>query len=165
MAVKTWTGGDDSWHPKSEEFTVEYEGHVVGLREMNGYDDSDFYAVVWDAEAAAPKEVMYATTRGWTYNNSASVDATPEVMEAYNAYQEAARVTYLRYRAEQEASVPSKGKRVTVVKGRKVPVGTTGTVIWHGEGNYGWRVGVKDADGEVHWTAASNVQVEQEVSV
>lgn len=68
-----------------------------------------------------------------------------------------------------------KGSTVTVVRGRKVPIGTTGVVIWVGEGRSygprpryrgGWyeapppaRIGVKDAAGTVHWTAASNVEV------
>ncbi len=52
-----------------------------------------------------------------------------------------------------------KGDTVVVVKGRKVPKGTTGVVIWQGIGQYGTRVGVKDAAGVVHWTASSNVDV------
>jgi len=51
----------------------------------------------------------------------------------------------------------TKGMTVTVVRGKKVPVGTTGEVIWTGIGQYGPRLGVKDAAGTVHWTAASNV--------
>lgn len=53
----------------------------------------------------------------------------------------------------------SKGDVVTVVRGQKVPHGTTGTVIWTGDRGYGERLGIKDADGNVHWTAASNVRV------
>lgn len=52
-----------------------------------------------------------------------------------------------------------KGSRVTVVRGKKVPIGTTGVVIWSGVGKYGPRVGLKDASGEVHWTDAKNVDV------
>ena len=64
-----------------------------------------------------------------------------------------------------------KGDIVEVVRGRKVAQGTTGTVIWLGEGRESmlgtWRcgrtrLGVKDATGTVHWTAASNVLVTQE---
>ena len=57
-----------------------------------------------------------------------------------------------------------KGQTVTVVKGRKVPVGTTGEVFWVGEGKYGWRVGIKDAEGEVHWTAVTNVEAREMAS-
>lgn len=56
---------------------------------------------------------------------------------------------------------------VRVVKGRKVPVGTEGRVVWVGNGNWGLRVGVatseeRDANGrykDVVWTAASNCEV------
>jgi hypothetical protein len=44
-----------------------------------------------------------------------------------------------------------------VVKGRKVPPGTQGICFWVGETQYGKRVGLKDADGVTHWTAAANV--------
>lgn len=54
----------------------------------------------------------------------------------------------------------AKGAFVTVIKGRKVPKGTAGKVIWVGDGRYGARVGLVDIDGDVHWTAASNVRVE-----
>ena len=52
-----------------------------------------------------------------------------------------------------------KGKSVVVVKGRKVPHGVRGVVFWEGESNYGPRIGIKDAAGEAHWIAASNVEV------
>jgi hypothetical protein len=67
------------------------------------------------------------------------------------------------------------GKTVVVARGRKVPKGTTGVVIWEGAGfdphahTRNWRysysppaptrVGVKDAAGTVHWTASKNCDV------
>jgi hypothetical protein len=56
-----------------------------------------------------------------------------------------------------------KGARVEVFKGRKVPIGTCGVVIWIGDGQYGMRCGVKDAAGAVHWTACDNVRVSSEM--
>ena len=61
------------------------------------------------------------------------------------------------------------GKRVRVFKGRKVPKGTEGEVFWigwHCHSPYGdpWgiytttRIGLKDDDGNVFWTALANVQ-------
>lgn len=55
-----------------------YEGCVLKLGEHNWYDDSDFYALVWDESTNSVKKIEYATTRGWTYHNHAKVDATPE---------------------------------------------------------------------------------------
>ena len=52
-----------------------------------------------------------------------------------------------------------KGARVVVVRGRKVPRGTTGRVFWTGVSEWGERVGIKDDAGAVHWTALSNVEV------
>lgn len=50
-----------------------------------------------------------------------------------------------------------KGQTVTVVKGRKVPKGTTGIVFWVGENQWGPQVGFK-ADGETYFTALGNVE-------
>jgi hypothetical protein len=53
-----------------------------------------------------------------------------------------------------------KGDKVKVVRGRKVPIGVEGVVIWSGSDNWGKaRVGIKDAEGKVHFTAESNVEV------
>lgn len=140
-------------------------GLVLELGEHNGYDDSDFFAIVWNEEKQAPEEIQYASTRGWTYPNGAAVDATPEVLEKFKAYQTARMKKAMAEqdrrnaaRALAEKKVPAKGKLVRVVKGRKVPQGTEGVVIWEGAGDWGPRVGVKDAAGKVHFTAASNVE-------
>jgi len=112
-----------------------------------------------------------------TSAGSGTVDASPEDMAAFKrdtefkavkAKVKAARDAAKRDAADAaaEAATPYKGKTVTFVKGRKVPKGTTGEVIWYGAGKkYGYygatpmRVGVKDAAGTVHWSAASNVKV------
>jgi hypothetical protein len=66
--------------------------------------------------------------------------------------------------AQSEARV-AKGKIIKVVRGRKVPQGTTGECIWFGAGKSysyygaGSRVGLKEPNGTVHWTAADNVEV------
>lgn len=52
-----------------------------------------------------------------------------------------------------------KGVEVKVVKGRKVPVGTTGMVFWVGDTKFGERVGINTPGGETVWTASSNVEV------
>jgi hypothetical protein len=66
--------------------------------------------------------------------------------------------------AQGDAKV-AKGKTIAVVKGRKVPIGTTGECFWLGSAggrrgiSFGDRVGLKDASGTVHWLAADNVEV------
>lgn len=52
-----------------------------------------------------------------------------------------------------------RGNVVKVVKGRKTPLGTEGTVFWLGESKFGgYRVGFETPSGETHYTALSNVE-------
>lgn len=105
------------------------------------------------------------------------VDAVNEVGELARGYREAAA----RAAAEKEAATraanvrttasarraPVVGTLVRVVRGRVVPKGTQGRVVWFGEGQYGLRVGIatsqrRDRNGrhlDVAWTAAKNVDV------
>lgn len=53
-----------------------------------------------------------------------------------------------------------KGARVVVVRGRKVPRGTEGVVIWTGRD--AWdndRIGIRDDEGTTHWTAMKNAEL------
>lgn len=64
-----------------------YQGACLWEREKNGYDDSDFFMSVWDEESQQVKEILFASTRGWTYPSYASkVDATPEVRAKADAW-------------------------------------------------------------------------------
>ncbi len=54
-------------------------GTTVYTGERNGYDDSDFYAIFYNAATDRFEESVYASTRGWTYTAGAVVDATPEI--------------------------------------------------------------------------------------
>ena len=98
------------------------------------------------------------------------VDIDPEILRAWQEEQaeaalrqreanEAHREAELEAEAERELKEPKKGDRAVVVKGRKVPKGTVGVIIWEGSNQYGPRIGLKDDDGKVHWTATSNVEV------
>ena len=108
---------------------VRYEGAVLWDGERNYYDDSDFYAVVWDDEKNAPKEVGYATTRGWTYNNGAAVDATPDVLAKFAAWQAKERALSHLLGLRNGAAEAHSGAKVVVAKGRKIAKGKTGTVF------------------------------------
>lgn len=72
-----------------------YETHVglcVAERERNMYDDSDFYMVVLNPETDRFEEVLFASTRGWTYPCMASHrDAPKELMDRYHAELQAKR--------------------------------------------------------------------------
>lgn len=64
-----------------------FVGCCISERERNGYDDSDFYMTVWDEEKQMAYEIQFATTRYWCRPAFGSnVDATPEVVEKYEAF-------------------------------------------------------------------------------
>ena len=117
---------------------VEYEGAVLGEREKNYHDDSDFFALVWDDEKGEVKSVMFDTTRGVT-NGGCTVDATDEVKAKADAWAKNSMRSVIRsdLRAKAEAVDNWKGKRVLVERGRKVKPGTEGVVFWTGE-SPGW---------------------------
>lgn len=58
---------------------------VVTKREENRYQDSDFYAVVPNGRGGF-EEICYASTRGWTYANSARIDAPPSLIKEYKTW-------------------------------------------------------------------------------
>ncbi len=136
-------------------------------RIMSDVWDDVSYALVWDAEAGCPKAICLGVSYDRREGESTivTIDATPEVLAAYEAWkvaekarkdaEEAARWEAIRM---AEAKQPRKGRIIKVVKGRKVPKGTTGVCIWIGQGDWGTRVGLKTEDGTVYWTAASNVE-------
>jgi len=64
--------------------------------------------------------------------------------------------------SSEPAKEPAKGDMVRVVRGRKVPHGTEGVLFWMKEQAYDGktvvRIGVKDSEGEAHWTYLKNVE-------
>jgi len=110
-------------------FDISYVGAVLETYERNGYDDSDFYAIVWDEAEQCTKSIEYASTRGWTYLNSAVVDATDEVKEKAHAHRRAMLRSSLADGIRARFQRPYVGAQVTVARGRKVPRGVTGEVL------------------------------------
>lgn len=156
MAVRTCKGhaaGGYNPHVACDNSVIEFAGLVLGTREENGYDDSDFYALVWDAEQGRPREVCYASTRGWTYHNGAQVDATPEVVAAATEWFRRAWVDVVTAREQARAVAVRPGRRVRSLTTRGKARGVVGVVGWMGEDKYKstryatyYRVGV-DPDG------------------
>lgn len=67
-----------------------HEGFCLRDFERNGYDDSDFCMIVWNAEKHEPETVTFASTRGWSYPCYGSwADATDEVKADYANYLDA----------------------------------------------------------------------------
>lgn len=106
-----------------------YQGATLCTRERNWADDSEWYAVVWDAQEGKLKEVVYASTCGGTERNKAIVDATPDVIKQAGLW--LAKWAFDRWREanEEQAQLVKVGKTVKVVRGRKVPVGLVGQVV------------------------------------
>lgn len=114
---------------------VEYQGAVLTTREENYYDDSDFYAVVWDEETQSVKKVYYDTTRCYQYG-FATVDATPEVEQKARKWLYRWALAVALNEAERKAISPEKGREVVVkldfTKSQK-HFGKVGKVLWKGE--------------------------------
>lgn len=112
--------------------TTSLVGRVLATREENRYHDSYFHALIWDDEKSEPRWIEYGGTHcaGWQHP---PVDATPERRAAYEAYEAEQRSRAAQRQAECDANTPTKGKRVRVVKGRKIAHGTEGQVFWFGE--------------------------------
>lgn len=158
VSVTTWENGES----RTE---VRYKGYVVGERSAyHGDGDSFFYAIYFDVETSEFAE--YCT--GYTPEGLV-VDAPAEIMHAWEMEQAARkaagmakaarmRITRAIYDAEDEAATPRPGKTVKVVRGRKVPVGTVGTVVRTHDGEWGPRV-LLSHDGREEWTSMSNVEV------
>jgi hypothetical protein len=140
--------------------------------EYNGYDDSDFYATVWNRETQRPERVTFATTRGWTYPNHADVDATPEVLAEYEAYcareqakhEAACEAKRAAERAAKEHEAALKVQAVELAKQRRrtARLGKyTGEFAWCAVARNGKsiRVGVKTPDGQMHWGSAAKLEI------
>ena len=118
------------WHNLPREcFDVSFAGAVLDEYERNGYDDSDFYAVVWDEAEQRVKNIEYASTRWWTYANGCTIDATEEVRAKAQAWWRTKAIEAEEARQRALYAVPYVGATVTVARGRKVPMGFTGVVL------------------------------------
>lgn len=165
MAISIATKYDDKG--KVIEREDSYVGCVLDTGELNFYDDSDFYAVVWDEKEQKVKRVEYATTRASTYDNYAEVDATPEIIAKATAKLREIWVTILTHQALELSCKPDIGKRVVAHTEKGKFEGTfEGVIFWkreyksqYGTWSRGWRYGVKCDDGETRFYNEENVKV------
>lgn len=106
-----------------------YESHhglCIEDFERNGYDDSDWYMVVWNPEKRETETILFASTRGWSYPCYGSKpDASPETLEAYAQYVDAKNrlADYRNYVAKVEALCAIRAKAKAVAKAAGVPTG------------------------------------------
>lgn len=116
-------------------YIITHKGHVLKRWERNGYDDSDFNALVFIPEKDEFKTIEYASTRYWTYNNGCSVDATDEVVfYAVKSVMNTGKL-WLAAINERESKTVDVGKKITVHGGRKHR-GKNGIVTWVGPSKF-----------------------------
>jgi hypothetical protein len=108
-----------------------YVGRVLETYEENGYNDSDFYAVVWDDETESIIHKQYATTRFYSNGYGAKIDATPEIVAKATAERKARFLKSAIEKDEETAKTVAKGKMVEINRGRKNR-GIIGEVFWVG---------------------------------
>lgn len=113
----------------------QYIGLVLDKYENNYYEDSDFKAIVYIPEKDRVEHIEYATTRGYTYDNWAEIDASPEVIEKAKTVILRNTASFAHAQYVNESAVPKIGKLVEVVKGRKHK-GKKGIVTWLGENSF-----------------------------
>ena len=141
-----------------------YKGCVLAEYENNGYNDSDFYAIVWDYKENRLKSVMFGTTRaGGSWG--CSVDATPEVVElAKQAKKEQQDLDNAEYNYHFDG-VATKGKMATVANltGKKAVINNRqGKIFWVGPDRFGTKYDIRvglEIDGEKYFVNGKNVFV------
>ena len=121
-------GGEISYAVKT------FEGRVLCEYEKNGYNDSDFFAVVWNDETDSLKVIEYGSTRHGGYYGC-TVDATPETVAKAREFKENI-LARERFEKEQLMSgFAEKGKLATVAnaKGKNARFNNCqGVIFWEG---------------------------------
>lgn len=134
-----------------------YYGSVLAITENNGYNDSDFFAIVWDEEEQCIKSISDGTTRFAAPPKYHRADASEEVRAKADNW---LRTVYLPPLAKkslikQRTSLETLqfGEQVAIVKGRKYPIGTKGEVFgvyanqfYRDYSRKGWSVKIKRFD-------------------
>lgn len=153
--------------------------YLLEDRELNGYDDSDFYAIFYDTETESIRSEIYGSTRfpsptvapSSEYIREIPEDVKPKIFDI--VYKRA--LSEIREADRDSIDTPEKvkiGESVTLTQsgtfkdkrsGEKVSFseGETGVVIWEGcferiyrngynrKGRHNTRVGIKLEDGRV----------------
>lgn len=158
--IKIYTGnGENLRNATAADFEITYEGAVIATYERNGYDDSDFVALVWNEDKQSVISVEYATTRGWTYGNSATIDATEDVLAKAAAY----ATGLLVRRMVHDFAKPAVGSQVKSLTTRGKAKGLVGTVTRLQESKYGYHgemiALVEDGDGRSAWVDPHRLEV------
>lgn len=125
-----------------------YVGAVLATYEVNMLNDSDFGAIVYDADSDSLKTVLYGSTAYWTYHNGATVDASPEVEALAERALARWLINFFTVRAQREAREVTPGKRVKSLTTRGKAKDVYGSVVRveQSQFNRHAKVAVIDAD-------------------
>lgn len=133
--LRVFGGTDDHDERRAgNQMQTTYEGRVLATYEKNGYNDSDFYAIVETDEPGKFTTIEYASTRGWTYLNGATVDATDDVLGRYKAFRKGLADQAQARREAQDKRRLAKDATVRVTTGKHKDI--EGTVGWLGEDQF-----------------------------
>jgi hypothetical protein len=159
MAIK-WTkyGNTDSpiysMRPIEREWTS-HEGLVVSeswtkvVQIMSDVYEDATYVNVWNPDTEKVERVKLTE---YDIDGISTLDASSELLDEIARREVEAKS---RKRVEDLFNSPVRGKVMEVVRGRKVPTGTVGTVFWVGDGRVGLALSdAKDASGrnkDVAW--------------
>lgn len=170
MAVKTpkpgvtTKDGEPGYGLSDDDFDIAFADATLGLFQHNWHDDSDFHALVWDGKQLT--DVMYSTTRCWTYAHTATVDATAKVKTQAVAWLFKRDIAAWTEAAERDALAIQPACRVRVVKGRKVPIGTEGILLLRQPSQFGGHHGrapdrcqIRPDAGTRMWTSVTNLEL------
>lgn len=146
--------------------TIRYVGRVLDTYNRTVQVMSDDWALVAFATVLDDNGDFVEREAGV----NVEVDASPELVarwEEWRTLRAEFKAVQDRVRAARkaakdaatEAATPRKGKLVVVAKGRKVPIGTAGEVLWEGQGTYGPTSKIRTTDGTEVWIATSNLEV------
>jgi len=136
-------------------------GCVLAIGEHNYYDDSDFYAIVWDSSIGQPRKIIYATTRAWSYPCVAVVDATPEIKATYSEWEANHKLVWDAYHKEVAAYVPEKGKLAKSITTKGKAKDLEGEIFWIGDSKFNGEktVGIRDEDGRSAYVALERTRL------
>lgn len=113
-----------------------HHGKVIQIFERNYHDDIDFIATVWNEERARPENILYATTRAYSYPCNAIVDATDDVLKKYNDYQDRAKLAWCEYEQKKQRYVPKIGCLAKSLTKKGKSKGLKGSITWVGSSPY-----------------------------
>ena len=140
-----------------------YENCTITKFERNYYDDSDFFALVYDIESDSVKEVMTGTTR-CAYDSHVVCDITEE--NSIRAIESLERVYAENFDRIFDATLKAQkkiidfGDTVIIARGRKVPKGTIARVVGFYANDYDREnpsVKLEIANGSVAYTYIKNI--------